>query len=67
MLKVPNLTQDEINHILEKANFTEQQEELFRLRNKEYSYEICAEKMNVSLSTAKRIGKRMNEKIKRIM
>ena len=67
MIKVPNFTKDEIDSILDKANFTDQQRTLFFLRNKEYSYEMCAEEMNVSIATVKRIAKVMNEKIKKVM
>lgn len=67
MIKVPDFTKDEIKHILDKANFTDQQRTLFLLRNKECSYEMCAEEMNVSIATVKRIAKIMNEKIKKVM
>lgn len=67
MIKVPDFTKDEINYILDKANFTDQQRALFMLRNKECSYEMCAEEMNVSIATVKRIAKIMNEKIKKVM
>jgi DNA-directed RNA polymerase specialized sigma24 family protein len=67
MIKVPNFTKDEINYILDKANFTDQQHTLFMLRNKECSYEMCAEEMNVSIATVKRIAKTMNEKIRKVM
>lgn len=67
MIKVPDFTKDEINYILDKANFTDQQRTLFLLRNQEYSYEMCAEEMNVSIATVKRIAKIMNEKIRKVM
>lgn len=67
MIKVPNFTKDEINYILDRANFTDQQRTLFFLRNQEYSYEMCAEEMNVSIATVKRIAKIMNDKIKKVM
>ena len=67
MIKVPDFTKDEISYILDKANFTDQQHTLFMLRNKECSYEICDEEMNVSIATVKRIAKTMNEKIRKVM
>lgn len=67
MIKVQDFTKDEINYILDKANFTRQQETLFALRNKEYSYEMCAEEMNVSIATVKRIAKAMNGKIRKVI
>ena len=67
MLKIPDFTKPEIEYILENANFTRQEEELFRLRNEEYSLEECAELMNVSTATVSRINKRMKNKIMRII
>lgn len=67
MLKIPDFTKPEIKYILENANFTRQEEELFRLRNGEHSLEECAELMNVSVSTVYRISKKMKNKIIRIL
>lgn len=67
MLKIPDFTKPEIEYILENANFTKQEEELFRLRNGEYSLEECAELMNVSVSTVKRVNKKMQSKIVRLL
>lgn len=60
---IPDFTKEEFDYIIEAANFTKQQEQLFRLRNEEYTLEWCAEKMNVSLSTVYRIKKKMERKI----
>lgn len=67
MLKIPDFTKPEIEMIKEKANFTEQEDYLFDLRNDEYSLEQCAEMMNVSISTVKRISKRMITKIIKVL
>lgn len=67
MLKVPDFTKPEIDYIKENANFTKQEEQLFDLRNGEHSLEECAEIMNVSVSTVKRINKKMKNKIIRIL
>lgn len=67
MLKIPDFTKKEINDIIEMANFTKQEKELFLLRNDEYSLECCAEKMNVSASTVYRINKKMKSKIIRVI
>lgn len=67
MLKIPDFTKPELNFIKENANFTKQERELFDLRNQEYSLEYCAELMNVSVSTVKRIYKRVKNKIYRIL
>lgn len=67
MLKIPDFTKREINYIIEMANFTKQEKELFLLRNNEHSLEECAELMNVSVSTVKRINKKMKNKIIKII
>lgn len=67
MLKIPDFTKPEIDYIKENANFTKQEEELFKLRNSEYSLEECAELMNVSISTIKRINKKMKNKIIKLL
>ena len=67
MLKIPDFTRCEIEYIKAQANFTGQEDELFDLRNAENTLELCAEIMNVSLSTVKRINKKMKAKIIRIL
>lgn len=67
MLKIPDFTKPEIDFIKENANFTEQEETLFDLRNGEHSLEECAELMNVSVPTISRINKKMKNKIIRII
>ena len=67
MLKIPDFTKIEIEFIKKNANFTLAEEELFNLRNMEYTYEMCAEDMNVSLSTVRRINKKMIAKIIKIL
>jgi len=67
MLKIPDFTKPEIDFIKENSNFTAQEIMLFDLRNSEHSLEVCAELMNVSVSTVKRINKKMKSKIIRIL
>lgn len=67
MLKIPDFTKKELDYIIENVNFTRQETELFRLRNGEHSLEECAELMNVSISTIKRINSKMKAKIIRII
>lgn len=67
MLKVPDFTKPEIDYIKENANFTAQEAMLFDLRNDEHCLEDCAEFMNISISTVKRINKKMKSKIIRIL
>lgn len=67
MLKIPDFTKPEIECIKKNANFTSQEMKLFDLRNGEHCLEECAELMNISVSTAKRINKKMKNKIMRIL
>lgn len=67
MLKIPDFTKRDINYLLENCNFTKQEEQLFLLRNEEYSLENCAEMMNVSVSTVYRISKKMKKKILKVI
>lgn len=63
---IPDFTQEELNYIIEAANFAEQQKHLFLLRNKECTMEQCAEIMNVSDSTVYRIQEKMLVKIAKV-
>lgn len=67
MLKIPDFTKRDINYLLENCNFTKQEEQLFLLRNEEYSLENCSEIMNVSISTVYRISKKMKKKILKVI
>lgn len=67
MLRIPDFTLHEIENIKAKANFTEQEEQLFDLRNKEYSLEQCAEIMNVSCSTIDRLNRKLKIKVIKVI
>lgn len=67
MLRIPDFTAQEIKNIKENANFTEQETRLFDLRNEERSLEECAELMNVSISTIKRVNNRLKTKIIKVI
>lgn len=62
-MKLYVFTKKDIDRFLTECNFTPDEEKLFRLRCQEYTLEYCAEKMNVSISTAKRLSRRVNNKI----
>lgn len=64
---IPEFTKPEIDYIIENANFTEQELQFFNLRNKECSYEYCAEEMNVGTTTVKKIAKKTMNKIMRVI
>lgn len=67
MLKVHDFTEPELEYIRSMANFTEIQAALFELRSKEITHERCAEILHISVSTEKRINKKMIAKILRII
>ena len=64
---IPDFTQKEIDYLLEKCNFTKDEKMLFAMRNDEYSLEECAEIMDYSISTIKRINKKMKNKIIKVI
>lgn len=66
-MKIPDFTKPELDYILANANLTKDEESLMWLRNNEHSLEECAEIMDYSLSTVKRINKRLKEKIIKIL
>ena len=66
-MKIPDFTKPELDYILANANLTRDEESLMWLRNNEHSLEECAEIMDYSLSTIKRINKRLKDKIIKIL
>lgn len=66
-MKIPDFTKPELDYIIANANLTKDEENLMWLRNNEHSLEECAEMMDYSLSTVKRINKRLKEKIIKIL
>ena len=66
IMKICSFTRREIEYLRKECNFTPEEMELFDLRSADVPLELCAEKMNVSLSTAKRISRRINAKIIRV-
>lgn len=66
-MRIPDFIQSEIDYIKANANMTPREEQLFNLRNREYSLEECAYQMNCSLSTINRINKDMKKKIMKVI
>lgn len=64
---IPEFTKIEIDYIINNANFTEQELQFFKLRNMEYSQELCAEKMNYGTTTIKKISKKTMNKVMKIV
>ncbi|MCM1057247.1 MAG: hypothetical protein NC517_06540 [Firmicutes bacterium] len=61
---IPDFSREKREYFRRECNFTPREEQLFDLRNQEYSLEECAVIMNCSDSTVSRISKRMLCKIK---
>lgn len=62
-MKVSQFTKRELYHFQAFCNFTPDEETLFQFRSTGKTIEECAELMNISDSTAKRIQKRVTKKI----
>ena len=62
-MKIYDFTIPELDYFREKCNFTPEEKEVFEYRAKNMSLEYIAEIMNISVSTAKRISRRVNKKI----
>lgn len=65
-MKIYDFTQPELRFFRDNCNFTEDEIILFEHRSKGVPLEECAELMNVSLATVKRLSKRVNNKIIRV-
>ena len=65
-MNVYDFTVPELDYFRDTCNFTESERTLFELRAKCVPLEQCAGKMNVSISTAKRISRRVNRKILKV-
>lgn len=65
-MNVYDFTVPELNYFRDTCNFTESERTLFELLAKCVPLEQCAERMNVSVSTAKRISRRVNRKILKV-
>ena len=61
-MKISALNQFEIDTIYKYGNLKPQEREYFDLRNEEYTYEEIAEELDVSVTTVKRIAKRVYKK-----
>lgn len=66
-MKIYSFTRPELDYFELECNFTPDELKLFRLRAKAMPLEDCAEEMNVSVSTVKRLSRRVNDKIERVV
>lgn len=65
-MKVYDFTVFELDFFRKYCNFTPEERRLFELRAQNILLERCAEMMNVSVSTVKRMSQRINKKIIRV-
>ena len=65
-MKICEFTRREVEYFRQECNFTKEQVTLFDLRAKDIPLEECAEIMNVSVSTVKRLNKRIKAKIDKL-
>lgn len=55
----------EADYLQAVCNFTKDENTLFELRLQDIPLEECAERMNISVPTVKRISQRVNAKVSR--
>lgn len=65
-MKIYDFTEPELEYFRKTCNFTDEQRTLFEYRSKNIPLEQCAELMNVSVSTVKRLSRKVNSKIIRV-
>ena len=64
-MQIRDLTMSEADYLQAVCNFTKEENTLFELRLQDIPLEDCAERMNISVPTVKRISQRVNAKISR--
>lgn len=64
-MQIRDLTMSEADYLQAVCNFTKDENTLFELRLQDIPLEECAEIMNISVPTVKRISQRVNAKISR--
>lgn len=62
-MQIRDFTQTEADYLQAVCNFTKDENTLFELRLQDVPLEECAERMNISVPTVKRISQRVNAKI----
>lgn len=65
-MKISEFTVPELRVLVQECNFTKDEIVLFNLRARDISLETCAEMMNLSVSSAKRISQHVVWKIERV-
>ena len=65
-MKFSKLTKPELEHIIENANFTDDEEEIFRLLARGYSQKEISFGLSICLSTLCRRISAIKDKVKRL-
>lgn len=69
-MKLPKLcsfTKPEIDRFLELCNFTDDEEQYFKLKTRDKSNVYIAQAMNISESQVSKLARRVKDKIKRVI
>lgn len=64
-MKICDFTMPEVRVLLVECNFTKDEKTLFIMRVEDIPLEMCAENMNVSVTTVDRLHRKIKEKIRR--
>ena len=64
---ISDFTRRELDYIIAEANFTDIQKEFFLLRSKGESIESCAERLDISISTANALSRKIKCKIHKVI
>lgn len=65
-MKISDFTVPELRVLVQECNFTKDEIVLFNLRARDITLEECAEIMNMSVSSIKRISQHVGWKIERV-
>lgn len=64
-MQIRDFTQSEADYLQTVCNFNKDENTLFEMRLQDVPLEECAERMNISVPTVKRISQRVNKKIEK--
>lgn len=65
-MKISDYTNPELQHFRDQCNFTGMESQFFELRARNATIEQCSEIMNVSVTTANNLSRKVNSKMKRV-
>lgn len=66
-MQIHSFTRIEADYLQIVCNFSEEESTLFEMRLRNVPLEDCAERMNMSVPTVKRISRNVNGKIGRVL